>query len=78
MKETFDKNLIRIGGQVKKLRKRKNCSQEMLAELIGVSVMTISRIENGSTAMSVQTLMKLSEVLEVPVEELLCQSRETA
>lgn len=78
MKETFDKDLIRIGEQIKKLRKRKDYSQERLAELTGVSVMTISRIETGSTAMSVQILMKLSEVLEVPVEEILCRGQASA
>lgn len=78
MREVFDKDLICIGEQVKKLRKRNDYSQEKLAELAGVSVMTISRIETGSTAMNVQMLMKLSEILGVPVTEILCRTKEPA
>ena len=74
MTETFNKELIRIGEQIKKLRKRKDYSQETLAEAIGVSVMTISRIENGSAAMSIQILIKLARVLEVPVQVIMCEA----
>ena len=71
MDDTFDKNLASIGEQVRKLRKKKKMSQEELACQIGVSVITVSRIESGTTTMNIQTLMNLSKILDVPVDEIL-------
>lgn len=69
----FDKELICIGEKVRKLRKQKKFSQEELAAQVEVSVMTISRIESGSTLMNIQTLIRLSEVLETSPEDILCR-----
>lgn len=63
--------LLAVGDQVKKLRKRKDFSQESLAEALSVSSMTIYRIENGVTPMNILLLMKLAEILEVSPEEIL-------
>lgn len=72
MKKAYDENLLVIGEQVKKLRKRRDYTQDSLADAIGTSNMTMSRIENGTIAMNIQILIKMSEILEVPVEEILC------
>ncbi|MDY3998977.1 MAG: helix-turn-helix transcriptional regulator [Blautia sp.] len=71
MNYTFNKELVCIGEQIRKLRKKKKMSQEELACRIGVSVITVSRIESGMTTMNIQTLMNLSEILDVPVDEIL-------
>lgn len=71
MGKCFDRRLIRIGEQVKKFRRRKDYCQESFAEALGVSSMTVSRIENGTTPMNILLLLKISEVLEVEVEEIL-------
>ena len=76
MKDTFDKDLIDIGEQIRKLRKKKKMSQEELACQIGVSVITVSRIESGMTTMNIQTLMNLSEILSVPVDDILYTRKE--
>ncbi len=75
MKKVYDENLLAIGEQVKKLRKRKDYTQDGLACALGTSNMTMSRIENGTIAMNIQILIKMSEILEVPVEEILCIKR---
>lgn len=75
MKKAYDENLLVIGEQVKKLRKRRDYTQDSLADAIGTSNMTMSRIENGTIAMNIQILIKMSEILEVPVEEILCIKR---
>ena len=67
----FNPELIRIGEQIRKFRKQKKYRQENLAEALDISVMTVSRIENGTTTMNVLLLMRLSKLLGVPVQEII-------
>ncbi|MDR1988833.1 MAG: helix-turn-helix domain-containing protein [Acidobacteriaceae bacterium] len=55
--------------QVQKLRLQRGWSQQQLAELSGLSVRTIQRIENGQTA-STETLKSLAAVFEVDFSTL--------
>lgn len=50
--------------QVQKLRLQRGWSQQQLAELSGLSVRTIQRIENGSAA-STESLKSLASVFEI-------------
>jgi len=54
-----------IGKRIKQIRKSKNLTQEKLAELINIEIPSMSYIETGKFAPSVETLQKLSEVLSV-------------
>lgn len=54
-----------LGKRIKEIRKSKNLTQEKLAELINIEVPSMSYIETGKFAPSVETLQKLSEVLQV-------------
>ena len=54
-----------LGRQIQKIRKRQKLTQEKLAELIGIEVPSMSNIETGKYAPSIETLQKLSEVLDV-------------
>lgn len=38
---------IHIGANIKELRKRKNITQEKLAEYLGITYQTVSKWENG-------------------------------
>ena len=49
---------------VKKLRNKKAWSQEELAEICGLNVRTIQRLESGNKA-SLETLRSLASVYEV-------------
>lgn len=49
---------------VKKLRNKKAWSQEELAEICGLNVRTIQRVESGNKA-SLETLRSLASVYEV-------------
>lgn len=71
MQKEFNQQRIEMGERIRKLRKRCDFYQESLAEAMDVSTMTISRIENGITKMDVEFLMRLSRVLEVPVNVIL-------
>jgi len=55
---------------IKELRERKNLTQQQLANLIGISKKTISAYETGKAVPSLRVALKLSKILEVPVEEL--------
>lgn len=51
---------------LKRLRHKRNWSQEQLAEISGLSVRTIQRIESGGKA-SLETLNALASALEIDV-----------
>ncbi len=54
-----------LGKKIKQIRKEKQLTQERLAELINIEIPSLSNIETGKFAPSIETLQKLSEVLEV-------------
>jgi len=61
---------LKFGKRLRKLRRNKDLTQEQLAEQIGVSGDFIGQIERGLRSPSFENLQRLSEVLEVKVEEL--------
>jgi|TARA_B110000305_G_C19461481_1_gene654747 transcriptional regulator with XRE-family HTH domain len=58
-------------SKVKELRKRKEFSQEELAEKSGLSVRTIQRIENGESDPTEESIKRISVALEVNPDELI-------
>ena len=63
--------LIQLGERIRQKRKDSHLSQETFAEKAGISVNTVSRIEGGQAAMSVEIFAKLAEVLDTDADELL-------
>lgn len=61
--QTNDAILRQIGSKLKDLRIEKNMKQKELADTAGVSVFTISSIENGKTT-SLLTVIQLLRALE--------------
>jgi len=55
---------------VKELRTQKDMSQGKLAELVGVTRQTIISLEKGSYVPSLLLAMRISEVLEAPIETI--------
>ncbi len=60
-----------IGKRICQARKAKSLTQEDLAELSGLSVSAISRIETGRNSTSLKTLAHLCSVLDVTLNYLL-------
>ena len=60
-----------IGQQIRKIRKSKSLSQEVLAEKVGISTTHMSHIETGNTKLSLAVLVKIALVLNVTTDELL-------
>ena len=58
-----------LGQRIRAIRKKKGYTQEKLAELINIEPPSLSYIETGKFAPAVETLQKLSEVLNVDIWE---------
>lgn len=69
----MDEKLIRenIALNTRRYRLRKGLKQEELAELIEMSQQHISLIEKAQSMPKITTLMKLAEVFNVKVDDLL-------
>ena len=59
-----------LGKNIKKYRKLNNMTQEVLAEKIGVEVISISFMETGKYFPAPNNLVKLSEALNVSLSDL--------
>lgn len=59
-----------FGEKVKRLRKKKNLTQEQLAEIIDISPRNLSKIEVGECFVKAETLDRLLAALDVSTEEL--------
>lgn len=68
----------KIGLRLRAMRKRQNMSQQDLAYEIEYSIPHISHVENGSTKLSVDFLVKASNALAVTADQLLCDSLDYA
>lgn len=55
-----------FGKIIKLYRENKEISQEYLAEQLNISAKFLSRIENGRTGTSYETLLKLIDFLDIP------------
>lgn len=61
-----------IGARIKTMRKERNMTQEELAEAAGLGSTHISHVENGTTKLSVKSLIAIINALECSADELLC------
>jgi len=62
---------LKIGPKIRAGRKRLGLSLEALAQKVGVSKMTLQRIETGSTSPSIVVLAQISSYLNKPLESLI-------
>ena len=56
---------------LRQLREKSKMTQQELAFLSGVSIKTISRIENGDESVQYNTIKRLAEFFEVNVETIM-------
>ncbi|EKS20908.1 hypothetical protein HMPREF9318_00862 [Streptococcus urinalis FB127-CNA-2] len=59
-----------FSNQLKQLRIQKDLSQEALAQKLYISRQAISKWENGDATLDLDNLIKLAEILEVSLDEL--------
>lgn len=60
-----------FGQRIRTLRKFRNYTQEKLSEYIDIDVRQVARIEAGESLPSLETLLKIVEVLQVTPNDLL-------
>lgn len=59
----FELKLELIGDMIKLARKKKNLTQEQLGELVGVKKAQISRLENCTGNVTLETVMRIFSAL---------------
>lgn len=64
-------DVVKIGKFIAQNRKKKNMTQENLAEKLGVTSKTISRWENGNYMPDISLLKPLSDELDITLNDLL-------
>ncbi|WP_431027639.1 helix-turn-helix domain-containing protein [Lysinibacillus sp. LZ02] len=62
---------MKLHDLLKQLREERNWSLEDLSKKTQVGVEKLAMYENGESTPSVQTILKLSNVLEVPASNLM-------
>ena len=60
-----------IGYKLKELRKNKKLTQKQLAELVGVSEMSIRRYENDINEPTIEILKRIADKLESPLDSII-------
>lgn len=58
---------VKIGQQIRILRKRRDISGEILADRIGVTVKQMQRYERGTSRISIRQLVEIADALGAPV-----------
>lgn len=60
-----------VGINIRKLREKKGFSQEYVAQELGINQSTYGKIERENTKISIDRLMKISEILNEDIINLL-------
>ncbi len=62
---------MRIGTKLHTVREDRKMSQAEMADLLGVSAPTYSRLERNDTAVDLEQVVNFSKILQVPIQEFL-------
>ena len=63
-----------IGQRIRFARTKAQMTQERLANLANLSLPHVSNIETGNTKVSLPTLIKLANILDVSLDDLVCDN----
>ena len=66
-----------MGNRIRDRRNEISMSQEKVVEQVGIVTNTVSRIEGGQSAMSIEIFIKMVQILGVDANELLGVSSQT-
>ncbi|MGN9166165.1 helix-turn-helix domain-containing protein [Tissierellaceae bacterium HCP3S3_D8] len=70
-KKNKNLNFKNIGTRIRSEREKLGLSREKFAEIVGLSTYYIGQIERGDRNMSLETLFKISESLNISVDYIL-------
>lgn len=63
-----------VGVRIRRFRKAKGITQQILAEMSDQEPSNISHIERGATKLGLPTIVHIANALDVTVDDLLCDS----
>jgi transcriptional regulator with XRE-family HTH domain len=63
--------ILAFGHHLRRLRRARKLTQEALADYAEISRPTVQRIEKGQAAPTLEVLLSLSQVLKVPLRDLI-------
>lgn len=66
---------MEIGNKINQLRKLSGMTQEQLAEKINVSRQTISKWESDNTSPDLESIVKISKIFHVSLDDLLKEAK---
>src|SRR6266480_7411725 len=69
-------NIMVISDRLRAIREQKDLSQGDIEQRTGLKRCYVSRVENGHTVPSIETLEKLARALEVPMYQLFCDEEQ--
>lgn len=64
---------IESGLRIKRLREFRNFTQQYLADKLEISQNAYSKIENGSTKLTIERLEQIAQLLDVPFDTVLSE-----
>lgn len=70
MSNTIKVDSMRLGANIRRIRRENGFMQYILAENAGIRAITLCRIENGHFIPSLATLKGISRALKVSIDEL--------
>ena len=70
---TYDKNAVRFGGIVNRLRMERRWTLRYVAKLCGMNATYLGLVERGENVPTLTTILRLAAVLGVPASEILAE-----
>ncbi|MGB9860066.1 MAG: helix-turn-helix transcriptional regulator [Moorellaceae bacterium] len=70
--------MVKLGNNLKQLREKRGLRQEDVAKMVGVERTTVANWERGAKQPSLETLVKLSQLFGVSLDELVGVAKTTA
>ena len=70
---SYDKDAVRFGGIVNRLRMERRWTLRYVAKLCGMNATYLGLVERGENVPSLTTILRLAAVLGVPASELLAE-----
>lgn len=65
----------RVAANIKRCRQRGGLTQEQLAQQLGVSLRYVSMLEQNARNLSIESLNKIANCLNVDIAELVCDTK---
>jgi len=62
--------IINLGVNIRRLRERKNLSQQNLADTCNIPKTSIGRVERGEVSVTIKTIIKIANALEIEPKDV--------